>query len=429
LIVFLLFLGLYLQFWEALGASALQIDHEVKSENSEVKASAGGVIERYAFIDCVRGYAILLVITCHLTAAYANLPYLVHRFTTLGWHGVQLFFLGSAVTLMMSWRNEIRRNGSADVTAFFLRRFFRIAPAYYGAALFYFYFSPPGAAYSSGQAAAWLLFLNDWSPVLSQPSLGGWQVVPGGWSISAEFAFYAVFPLIALQVTNLRNAALLFVGVTVVTCIFNSVSQRWMAAAYDAEAIEYFMYFFAPNQAPVFALGILLYFGLDWLSFERHPAVRSYLRRYTVLMICVAGALFLSITYLPLPRWFSLDNHNPPALLQASLAFSLFVIALAVGHPVMFVNRPVAFVGKVSFSAYLIHFAIIDVMTVWFPSLSGLQSSGYWAILAFSLVCPLVVALTVAASALTYHLIEEPGIALGRSINGFRKRRMLTAKT
>ena len=52
----------------------------------------------FAYIDAVRGYAILLVITSNLTFSYPELPYPVHRLTILGWHGAQLFFLVSCVT-------------------------------------------------------------------------------------------------------------------------------------------------------------------------------------------------------------------------------------------------------------------------------------------------------------------------------------------
>ena len=41
----------------------------------------------FAYIDAVRGYAILLVITSNLTFSYPELPYPVHRLTVLGWHG------------------------------------------------------------------------------------------------------------------------------------------------------------------------------------------------------------------------------------------------------------------------------------------------------------------------------------------------------
>lgn len=395
---------------------------------SESPAPTGTDGRRSAFIDCVRGYAILLVITSHLTYSYPNLPYPVHRFTVLGWHGVQLFFLGSAVTLMMSWQNEMLRHGSTDVAAFFLRRFFRIAPAYYSAALFYAFFWPPAVGFRAGQAVAWLLFLNAWHPALSRPSLGGWQVVPGGWSISAEFAFYAAFPFIAARITTLRKATGFFLGVTIGACVLNSVAQGWMVAMYDHESIEGFMYFFVPNQAPVFALGILLFFILESLGSERLRTARRYLKPCTGLIICAAGMLFLSISYLEPPRWFSLDIHAPPALLQASLAFMLFVIALAAGRPGGFVNQPLAFVGKVSFSAYLIHFAVIDGIIQSFPSLSGIGATGYWAILAFCLGWLAVVVMTIAASACSYRFIEEPGMGLGRWMIAAQRRRAVVAR-
>ena len=63
----------------------------------------------FAYIDALRGCAILFVITCHLTFSYPELPYPVHRLTVLGWHGVQLFFLASCVTLLLSWHGEVAR--------------------------------------------------------------------------------------------------------------------------------------------------------------------------------------------------------------------------------------------------------------------------------------------------------------------------------
>ena len=83
----------------------------------------------FAYIDCVRGYAVTLVITCHLAYAFPELPWPVHRIVVSGWYGVQLFFLASALTLLMSWRHETVRLGRARIAPFFIRRFFRIAPA------------------------------------------------------------------------------------------------------------------------------------------------------------------------------------------------------------------------------------------------------------------------------------------------------------
>ncbi|MFL5251772.1 MAG: acyltransferase family protein, partial [Rhodopila sp.] len=88
----------------------------------------------------------------------------MHRLTTQGWYGVQLFFMASAITLMMSWHGERNRRGRADVRAFFIRRFFRIAPAYYAGALLYYFVCPPVMGFDIFKLVPWLGFLNDWHP-------------------------------------------------------------------------------------------------------------------------------------------------------------------------------------------------------------------------------------------------------------------------
>ncbi len=66
---------------------------------------------KYEFIDAARGVAILLVLICH--TAVSQQPWPMRRFTELGWHGVQLFFVVSSMTLALSW--QYRRGGRARV--------------------------------------------------------------------------------------------------------------------------------------------------------------------------------------------------------------------------------------------------------------------------------------------------------------------------
>ena len=54
-------------------------------------------------IDALRGYAILLVISVHSVGYVRELVWPVLRIFGLGFYGVQLFFIASAVTLLMSW--------------------------------------------------------------------------------------------------------------------------------------------------------------------------------------------------------------------------------------------------------------------------------------------------------------------------------------
>src|ERR1700749_4071032 len=61
---------------------------------------------KYGYIDALRGYAVLLVITAHAGGMFPLLPYPLKSLTNFGVHGVQLFFLMSCVTLMLSWRSD-----------------------------------------------------------------------------------------------------------------------------------------------------------------------------------------------------------------------------------------------------------------------------------------------------------------------------------
>jgi acyltransferase-like protein len=84
-------------------------------------------LKRFVYIDVLRGYAVLGALFVHCSQ-YVGFD----CFAAFGARGVQLFFVVSALTLMASWHS--RADG---VTAFFLRRVFRIVPMYWLTILIY----------------------------------------------------------------------------------------------------------------------------------------------------------------------------------------------------------------------------------------------------------------------------------------------------
>jgi len=91
--------------------------------------------------------------------------------------------------------------------------------------------------------------------------------------------------------------------------------------------------------------------------------------------------------------------------------FGLFTLSLAAFPVTVLVNRYIGFIGKVSFSMYLTHFAVIY----------GLSRLGFTNVFrpgdassALYVLCVLTV--TVAISWASYSFIENPGIALGKAI-------------
>ena len=363
----------------------------------------------HRYIDCVRGYAILLVLAAHVTYAFIELPYPVKRLTSSGWFGVQMFFLASALTLMMSWHAELQKHGIVSIRGFFIRRFMRIAPAYYAAGLLYFLLIPPQSGFDSGQALKALLFVNAWNPDWTSTT-GRWIVVPGGWSISVEFSFYLVFPCLALIVTNLRRALLSLLASLALGAAANLVAWKLYQIWFNQVSVQNFLFFWFPNQMSVFMAGFVFYFLL-----RDHGAmsvwVRGFFARHAQSLSLAAVAGFAALAYIPQGHYLG-DRPWIPAGQAICVPFMVFILAISCGRS-MFVNKIAALLGTVSFSAYLIHFAILHIL-MQFPESFHLKQTGFAAIAAFLFLYGVTVVLTFGIALVSYTWIEQPMIALAR---------------
>lgn len=369
---------------------------------------------KFAFIDALRGYAVLLVITCHTGGMFRELPYPLKKLTNFGWHGVQLFFLMSCVTLLLSWRSD-EAKGRASVTDFWMRRLFRIAPMYYLAALCYFVIERPLSGFDLGQLLATLGFVNAWHPALTPTVPDRWMVVPGGWSIGVEFTFYFTFPLMAAMVRSMRGAIAFCGFALAVGCIANPIMNEALRNNYSTTAVENFLYFWFPNQLPVFALGTVLYFVLLRLREKSDGAIPTLLRRYStpVVLLCVAAAVIAANLPFPSRLPFALPLILP-TLLVASLIFMVVVVALGNDPRSPFINRAICSLGQVSFSAYLLHFAVLHKLPQLLPGVFDLAATGWRAIFVCFVLWLVVVPMTFALSMVTFRTIENPMIGVGR---------------
>jgi peptidoglycan/LPS O-acetylase OafA/YrhL len=361
------------------------------------------------YIDCLRGYAVLLVMTVHLTYEIVELPDHVARFGKLGWYGVQLFFLMSAYTLFSSWQAEKSKYGQVSTRNFFIRRFLRIAPAYYGAVILYFLLAPP-AHFDLTRLLTTLSFSNSWHPQ-TMPDLPGWLVVPGEWSIGVEFSFYMIFPLLAYAITTLYRALVALFAAVCIALICNFAAV-YIYAGTPAVALSNFRYFWLPNELSVFVLGILLYYLMGSGS-ELSVRVLSSIRPFRYTLCGVALAMFGCIIYVPKSHFFG-ESLAPPEVLYVSVPFMLFAASLASGATLL-VNRAVQAVGKVSFSAYLLHFAWLDLMRA-HPVLFGFSSEGYLAIGYFLFDWSFLALATFMVAFVQYNLIELPAMRFAKTI-------------
>jgi peptidoglycan/LPS O-acetylase OafA/YrhL len=354
-------------------------------------------IKKYAFIDALRGLAILSVVFFHTAVVVAPGSNLLWMVKEQGARGVQLFYIASALTIFLSMRG--RANEKSRTRNFFIRRFFRIAPLFYLAIIAYllgYGFGPrAGAPYGiDGWHILWtVLFLNGWHPEMIN------SVIPVGWSIAVEMTFYLLAPLLFARLKKMHQT-LLFVLVTLVLMkLLQEILFPPLAAIYPDQnffvRLYFYLWFFA--QLPVFVLGILVY--QIFLKSTENPD-RSL---GTALLIL---SIFLFISFLNVSTY---ANLLPVHILYA-IAFGIFALALAHNPVRLFVNPITVWIGKLSYSVYLIHFGIAVLLLNWIGDNISAGDLNYF------LIFLLLTGITLPISWLTYTFVEEPGVRLGKRI-------------
>ena len=264
-----------------------------------------------------------------------------------------------------------------------------------------------------------MTFTNAWHPVWTSTVQGGWSVVPGGWSIGVEFSFYLLFPIFAAWVTSIRRAVLVFVATVAIGVAANGAASALLGSSYQPAEVSNFLFFWFPNQASVFALGGVLYFILRAIEAERSP-IRPVLRKHASLLAMASGGVFCLLAYVPLGHHLGAAPYVP-ASLAVCLPLMGLMIALSVSRGPL-VHRALAAMGRVSFSAYLLHFAVLRLFEI-FPATLYVHEAGYGAIFAFALGWLLSVALTYSVAWLTYRIIELPMMDVGKALIRARRQR------
>jgi peptidoglycan/LPS O-acetylase OafA/YrhL len=353
-----------------------------------------------AYIDSVRGLAIVGVMAMHCAQAVPASSKLLQSASLVGVRGVQLFYLASAITLCMSWNRRSMRE-LRPTRNYFLRRFWRIAPLFYLAIAGYLLLDGWGAkTWAPYGVRGWfvpvtIMMAHGWHP----ETING--IVPGSWSIAVEFTFYLILPIVLSFVTTPRSAVV-FVAIAMAICVANAwLMPRVWAPRYpenQAYLVDAFTFFDFFSQLPVFAIGISAYFAI------RDRSLRG-------LAVIAAMGVCTSLVCI----WIRHSELSVPSILGNHVVFSVglsaFVAFLSTYPSVLVVNSVTRFLGKISYGLYLIHVAVIHLLLEPFSVHVGTR--GDVPSVAFFFVTTSVSALLALVANL---VVEEPGIALGKRI-------------
>ena len=168
-------------------------------------------------------------------------------------------------------------------------------------------------------------------------------MVPGGWSIGIEMGFYLIFPLLAA----LRPKRLLlfaFAAFVVLGIVGTSIAERFGSGGAYAE----FLYYSMLTQLPIFPIGMFVYAitlgeeTIDWLPVIVLVAlwvVTAFVAKYA-----------LGLTSRPY-MWIEIGMLA--AIVWGALHWSMG-------------ERILAYIGRLSYSMYLFHFAVLYFLERYF---------------------------------------------------------------
>jgi peptidoglycan/LPS O-acetylase OafA/YrhL len=370
-------------------------------------------------LDGMRGIAVLWVMLFHFAALRdgAGDPWVqalgqahvLNAVVRNGYLGVDLFFLISGFLLVLPWFVHARAGEAAPrARTFYARRFWRIAPAYYVQLAVLFLVVLPvmlgGLSYWKRDMYVVMVnifahatFLHNFSPLTS----ASMSVNGALWSLAIEAQYYLILPLTAPLFVRWP------VRTTVAAFIVAAVWQHNARHGFDAlvawqvaqghrwnwqEApIRQLFVTQLPSYLGHFALGTLL--GRAWLAWrERGYGARPF--PFLFVAAWIAAGVLLAYLGTGIAIW-----KEQTWLLATSCLGVLLFAAVAGDGPgsrALLSKGPLAFVGRISYSAYLYHLLVLVLLMKYDVSFPP------------ALIFPIFLVATLSLAWLSWRFIEQP---------------------
>ena len=356
-------------------------------------------------LTSLRFFAAFVVVLCHVRYAHeAQLPRGVWNFAKNGFVGVNLFFVLSGFVIAYNYGERFLL-GTTSFRQFIVARFARVWPAFMTALLLavpvYIFRSPEAMRKLPWMIPVHLLLIHNWFPNL------GASWLAQSWTIGTEWGFYLLFPLFAAAVFRLRERGLW-------ALLLISAALSFVAPAlYQSGSLA------GDDLALVGAAGLTAaaFWGrvLRWYSIVRLPeflvgvcVCRLYMlqnleaRERWIPRIKWAAALSLALVLVvmvvdPFPLMFT--NQ---AVLTLPFAAILWFLAYDRGTLARWMAAPIlVLLGEASYSLYLIHPIVKQVVLIGGRHLLHLEPSSY-----FLTACTIV--FSILASIAIFKGIERP---------------------
>nr|WP_245672816.1 acyltransferase [Aldersonia kunmingensis] len=355
-------------------------------------------------LEGMRGYAALGVLLTHVAfQTLATGTPVIGRVWSRFDLAVAVFFALSGFLLWRPHAAAAHGGPSAPTTARYLRhRAARILPAYWVAVIVVLLFLPQAG---SGMQ----LWLANLGLVQVFVPLTLTEGLTQMWSLSVEFAFYLILPIIALAMRPLRGRrarlrlrVLLAVAVASLAWAFlpiptpNAIySDNWL-----------------PGYFPWFAAGMVL----AELAVTPAPRMRRLASRRWLMLGLALVAFLLTATDLAGPEGLTRAHpwqYATKIALGSIVAFGLLATPVLVERRYRVLTHPVSLMlGRWSYGIFIWHLFVLAII---FPTFGLPMFNGH-----FAFVLIVTVLLTLPVAAASYAMVEEP---VRRWVRSWERRR------
>jgi peptidoglycan/LPS O-acetylase OafA/YrhL len=292
------------------------------------------------------------------------------------WLGVDLFFLISGFLITTLLLREERETGGIDLWAFYVRRFFRIVPVYSLILALYFVtaaFNRHRWRLMAHYAWYYLTLSGEFIKLLPYDSH---NVAPFGatWTLGIEEKFYLIWPVLFFVLLPRRKRNFI---IPILVLLVSPLPSFWMFRSYFG-----------------LLLGCTMAILLSHNGFVQFKSIVS--RMPPVALITIVAIGFYAVG----------KNWRFVFLFDVAGVLFLSSLVLAKNWMTAFLSSaPMAWLGRRSYSMYLVHTLALDIVEHFVHSRSVLMTAT---------IVLLAVAVAAAGATLLYHFVEEPARIYGK---------------
>jgi peptidoglycan/LPS O-acetylase OafA/YrhL len=312
---------------------------------------------RFAHIDAMRAFAVGIVVFSH-----AGLEHLIP-----GGSGVTIFFAISGFVITQSMLRTRDKTGGFDVGGFYFRRIVKIFPPFAIAiilpTLVWSFFGQLNWGSFVGQ----ILFVFNWIAIGGETgTLPGTGVV---WSLAIEEQFYIMFALVWLLLVKRKHYLELLALVGVVLIVWSTITRYVLS---NEDATVYRISFGTDTRIDGILFGVLaavLYRSLQ-TSEKSHLRLRTLLGSNWALFAAVAlyfVSLVIRDEYFRSTARFTLQSLAACLVILWGMVESNSELKRRI--LTLLAWRPIQIVGLASYSIYLVHFVVIQILFDAFPNI------------------------------------------------------------